>query len=545
MSIFLIANHSTQFIARELKTQLPESIVTEADYDSVIPSLMTLNQGIDHVVVLLDSSNIRTQFLSMENKHKGGFGTDWSRQMHMATKIASERASHIWLTMPPKLLGETTNAAIREDQFSFHLNQIQQSILALVKELVNVHIVDLETLMAYDGLGNCMDQKLKTLADHPYTLPFTRKLAIRIAELINIARGKVRKCCILDLDNTLWGGIIGDDGLEGIAIGRDGVGRIYHGIQLWAKSLRNRGIILAICSKNTESVAREPFESHPEMILRLDDIAVFVANWQDKASNIRYIQEVLNIGFDAMVFVDDNPMERALVKGALPEVCTPELPEAPELFLPYLESLNLFDNLGKGGESNHDRTKQYQAEALRVQNKNEAHSIEEFLEHLDMRASIQTPFSVNDHSRISELFLRSNQFNLTTIRYTEADLKKMAEDDSIHTFSFRLSDKFGDHGIISLVIAQAREQSLQIQAWVMSCRVLKRGMEQFVFNTLLASAEQFGCSTITGEYIPTVKNTLVRDLYPKLGFERLSPNQYSIRVDTAKPLPTSVQNELT
>ena len=375
-------------------------------------------------------------------------------------------------------------------------------------------------LVAEVGRGSAYDNKLRNMADHPYSLKFTRMLASKMAALHDLANGRVQKCCILDLDHTLWGGVIGDDGLDGIQIGRDGIGKAYREIQLWARELRRRGIILAICSKNTEHIAREPFQKHPDMVLREEDIAVFVANWEDKASNIRYIQEVLNIGFDSMVFIDDNPMERAqLSEQNLPEVMVPELPEAPEDYLPHLESLDLFNSLSKVPIDSADRTKQYQIEAKRVKEQQSSGSLDEFLSGLGMAAAVTTPFAAGDVARISELFQRSNQFNLTTIRYSEADVRELIQEDSCLTFSFRLEDKFGEHGIVSLVVAKITPAELQIESWVMSCRVLKRTLEQFVMNTLVQAAKKHGCNRVKGTYHPTPKNGLVKELFPQLEFK--------------------------
>lgn len=274
------------------------------------------------------------------------------------------------------------------------------------------------------------------------------------------------------------------------------------------------------------------------MILREEDIAVFVANWEDKASNIRHIQEVLNIGFDSMVFIDDNPMERAIVREQLPEVTVPELPEAPEDYLPFLESLHLFETLSKDAGISMDRTRQYRIEAERVQEKKKSKSLDDFLANLGMTAKVDSPFQHKDFSRISELFQRSNQFNLTTIRYSEGDVEQISNDAHRLSFSFRLKDKFGEHGIVSLVVARIEASDLIIEAWVMSCRVLKRSMEHFVLNTLQEAAQQHHCTQLIGQYLPTPKNALVANLYPELGFT-LKGERYVL--DTAeKPLPTHV-----
>lgn len=517
MELLLTANHSTQFLAKELAREGRGFRVQEADYDSILPTLLSASDT-GHIWVLLDTYNLRNQFQSLTPESREGFGQNWLDPIRKGIEFARQNQTQVWLTLPPIITAATTHATLRPDQFDFHLFSIRQGLTTLASQEAHVSMIDLQQLILRQGLDTAYDPKLRTLADQPYSLKFTRALAQEMTRVHHLAMGKVQKCCILDLDHTLWGGVIGDDGVEGIAIGRDGLGKVYREIQLWARELRRRGIILAVCSKNTESVARQPFQRHPEMILREEDIAVFVANWEDKASNIRHIQEVLNIGFDSMVFIDDNPMERAIVREQLPEVTVPELPEAPEEYLPHLESLRLFDTLSKVSPDGMDRTLQYQVEAERVKERKTSGSLDDFLANLEMTSTISSPFQTADFPRISELFQRSNQFNLTTIRYSESEVRHLASSENHLTFSFRLQDKFGEHGIISLVVAEIQPPELIIETWVMSCRVLKRTMEYFVMNTLIEAARKSKCHTIVGRFFPTPKNALVANLYTELSF---------------------------
>ena len=518
MEILLASNHSTQFIARELRQILPDEVIREADYDSILPTMLSTEMPA-HIWILIDSLNVRNQFFSLQEEERGDFGMTWINQIRTGIDHVGDQGGRITLTLPPAPPNACTHAMLRPDQIQYHIQTIRKGLANLTAENDHIQYLDLQPLISEVGRGNVYDSKLRNMADQPYSLKFTRMLATKMAALHDLAHGRVQKCCILDLDHTLWGGVIGDDGLDGIQIGRDGIGKAYREIQLWARELRRRGIILAICSKNTEHIAREPFQKHPDMVLREDDIAVFVANWEDKASNIRYIQEVLNIGFDSMVFIDDNPMERAIVRENLPEVMVPELPEAPEDYLPYLERLDLFNSLNKTSIDGVDRTQQYQIEAQRVKEQRSSGSLDDFLSGLGMTSEVTTPFASGDVTRISELFQRSNQFNLTTIRYSEADIKQLMRDKDCMTFSFRLQDKFGEHGIVSLVVAKITPLELQIESWVMSCRVLKRTLEHFVMSTLITAAHKHGCSRIKGTYIPTPKNGLVKDIYPQFEFE--------------------------
>ena len=298
------------------------------------------------------------------------------------------------------------------------------------------------------------------------------------------------------------------------------------------KKLKNRGIIICVCSKNDADKAREPFEKNPEMVLKLDDIAVFVANWDNKADNIRLIQSILNIGFDSMVFLDDNPFERNMVRENLPDVTVPELPEDPGDYLEFLYSLNLFETASYSGNDK-DRTRQYQEEAKRQSSAKAFANEDEFLASLNMKSEVKGFDSFNI-PRVAQLSQRSNQFNLRTVRYTDDQIKAMREDDSYACFSFTLEDKFGDNGLICVVILKkVDKETLFIDTWFMSCRVLKRGMENFTLNTIVDYAIANGFKTIVGEYIPTAKNGMVENHYTALGFIPMQDeNRRLFRLDT-------------
>ena len=252
------------------------------------------------------------------------------------------------------------------------------------------------------------------------------------------------------------------------------------------------------------------------MVLSLNDIAVFVANWGNKADNIRYIQSILNIGFDSMVFLDDNPFERNMVRTHIPEVLVPELPEDPSSYLEHLLELNLFET-ASFSEEDGNRTKQYQEEAGRVVAQRSFTNEDDFLTDLNMVSEIKG-FNKFNVPRVAQLSQRSNQFNLRTVRYTEDDIEKISFSKDHEPLSFTLKDKFGDNGLISVVILLKQKDTMFIDTWLMSCRVLKRGMENFTLNTIVKIAKENGFNTICGEYIPTSKNTMVQDHYAKLGF---------------------------
>ena len=407
--------------------------------------------------------------------------------------------------------------------FLFQLRKLNILLMEYAAETPNLHICDLSSIQNLLGKSAFFQPSVYINTAMVLSIGVLPQVAYKTLGIINAMQGKLNKCVVLDLDNTVWGGIIGDDGLENIQIGALGIGKAFSEFQYWIKKLKNRGIIVAVCSKNTEAIAKEPFEKHPDMVLKMDDIAVFVANWDNKVDNIRKIQGILNIGFDSMVFLDDNPFERNMVRENIPGLTVPELPEDPAEYLEYLYTLDLFETISYTGEDA-ARTQQYQVEAQRVTLFEKFTNEDDFLENLNM-VSIVEPFNKFNMPRVAQLSQRSNQFNLRTIRYSEAELEVLAASANHFTFTFTLEDKFGDNGLICVVILNKEgTDMLFIDTWLMSCRVLKRGMEHFTLNTLAAFAKDHDISFLKGAYIPTAKNGMVANHYRNLGFEQDGDN---------------------
>ena len=434
-----------------------------------------------------------------------------------------------------------------QDSFLFQLRKLNVELMDIATLDSRFHICDLSSIQNKFGRNLIYPASIYMTTEMLLSLEILPTVAFRVIDVIAAIRGSFKKCLILDLDNTLWGGVIGDDGMEKIRLGHGlGIGKAFTEFQEWIKKLQQRGIILAVCSKNTESIAKEPFEKHPEMVLRLDDIAVFVANWNSKVENIRYIQQVLNIGMDSIVFLDDNPYERNVVKEQIPALTVPELPKDPAEYLEYLYSLNLFETASYS-VADAQITKQYQVESKRAELKRSFASEQDFLKNLEMKSSVETPSDFNI-PRIAQLSQRSNQFNLRTVRYTEDDIRKIANNhDDYHCFSFTLEDKFGDNGLVSVVVLHRMDkESVFIENWFMSCRVLKRGMENFVLNTVADYAIKNGFTRLVGEYIPTPKNSLVQDHYTNLGFarqEKIEKQLFELDLSQFKPLQTFISTK--
>ena len=346
------------------------------------------------------------------------------------------------------------------------------------------------------------------------SMPF---VALHAANVVKAILGRTKKCLVLDLDNTLWGGIIGDDGVDSIQIGRETPeAEAYTAFQKYVLALKERGVLLAVCSKNEESAAKAGF-SHPDTILHLDDFVAFQANWENKDQNVRRIANTLNIGLDSLVFLDDNPMERAIVREHVPEVAVPEVTGGDVAsYIRAIERNGYFESVSIS-EDDRKRSETYHANQRRVEMEATASSYADFLVSLDMRAEI-APFRRIYYDRIAQLTNKSNQFNLTTRRFTQADIERMAEDSRYITLYGRLQDRFGDNGLVSVVIAEKEGKDVHIRLWLMSCRVLKRGMEEAMMEALAEKARSAGGEKLIGYYYPTAKNGMVRDFYSEHGF---------------------------
>jgi FkbH-like protein len=381
-----------------------------------------------------------------------------------------------------------------------------------------VDVLALDTRAARDGIVAWHNRELWHRAKQevtPAAAPMYGELVMR---LVAAHRGRSFKALVLDLDNTIWGGVVGDDGVEGLVLGQGSpLGEAFADFQHYARELSRRGVILAVCSKNDEKNALQPFERHPEMVLKRDDIASFVANWNDKPANLRAIAEELNIGIDALVFVDDNPFERDLVRRELPMVAVPEVSDDPTNYAQTLADAGYFEAVAITDEDR-ARSGQYQGNRQRDRLKASATDLRAYLRGLEMQL-LWRRFDRVGLNRTVQLINKTNQFNLTTRRYTEADVLSVMQDNSAFGAQLRLMDRFGDNGIIAIVIGRlVEEEAVLLDTWLMSCRVLGRQVEPTTLNLAAALARGLGARRLIGEYVPTAKNGMVKDHYAKLGF---------------------------
>lgn len=390
--------------------------------------------------------------------------------------------------------------------------------LRKLAETEGVDLLALDDWVMRDGIGAWHNPVMWHHAKQEVSPAAAPLYGDLVARLLAAKQGRAFKCLVMDLDNTLWGGVIGDDGMEGIVLGQGSpLGEAYVAVQEYARELSRRGVILAVCSKNDEANAVEPFEKHPDMVLRRPDIASFVANWSDKAGNIRAIAQELNIGLDALVFLDDNPFERNLVRQELPMVAVPEVSDDPTDYPRAIADAGYFEGLSVT-EEDRERTGQYQSNKAREALRASVTDLEGYLRGLEMQL-VWKRFDRIGLQRIVQLINKSNQFNLTTRRYTEEDVLAVMADPEAFGLQLRLLDRFGDNGVIAIVIGRKREnRDLYIDTWLMSCRVLGRQVEPTTLNLIAQEARKLGARRLVGEYVPTKKNGMVRDHYAKLGF---------------------------
>jgi FkbH-like protein len=529
VKLAILGDSATQFVAQAIRGMGVEYAIDirvfEADFNQIDQQIFDPDSelyqfDVDAVLVFESSHELLQKYNKRNPDNRNHFAEHVIAHIKqsIATLQDKTKAKIIFCNYTEEddhIFGQYANKTV--SSFIFQLRKLNFLLQDLAVQTANLYICDLSTIQNTIGREQFWSASVFTDTEMVVSIDALPYFAQAVVQTVCAFQGIFKKCLILDLDNTVWGGVIGDDGLDNIQIGLLGIGKAFTEFQYWIKKLQQRGIIIAVCSKNTEYIAKEPFEKHPDMVLKLADIAVFIANWENKADNIRKIQKILNIGFDSMVFLDDNPFERNMVKENIPQITVPELPEDPALYLDYLYSLNLFETVSYSGEDA-QRTQQYQDEAERAVFQETFTNEDDFLKSLNMVSDTKA-FDGFTIPRVAQLSQRSNQFNLRTKRYTEDDVKRIARSDEYFTLSFTLEDKFGDNGLICAVILKKQaDQTLFIDTWFMSCRVLKRGVESYVLNTMVDLAKENGYTTLLGEYIPTAKNEMVKKHYEKLGF---------------------------
>jgi len=547
--IAILSDNSCQFLKKAIRgygikksvnLSVWESPVDQIENQLFNPLSEFHKETFDITIIFESSHSLLNKFNATSSK-EGFSDTQFKTTKSRIKKLQETTQSKIILfnyyEISDQIFGN--NSSKNKTSFIYQLRRLNFLISEYSSTINGISILDISSVQNKMGSKKMFDSSLYINYGMVLNLDSLPTISKNIIDIILSYNSVLKKCLILDLDNTLWGGIIGDDGIENIKLGNLGIGKSFVDFQYWIKKLKERGIIICVCSKNNEDVAKNVFINHPDMVLSLKDISVFVANWDSKVDNIKNIKKTLNIGYDSIVFIDDNPYERDSVKENIPNITVPDLPEDPSNYLSFLYEENLFETISLSSIDK-DRTKLYQIEYERVKSKNNFTDLSDYMINLKMKSKVEllNPFNI---PRVSQLSQRSNQFNLRTIRYLEEDLVKIMNSDNSYGLVFDLKDRFGNLGIISFVILKMTSSNeVFIENWAMSCRVLERGMENFIINYLLKFCINKKIKTITSEYIKTKKNLLVENLFSKLGFEMLE-NKYFLNISQAMKLETKIK----
>ena len=401
-----------------------------------------------------------------------------------------------------------------------------------------IHLLDLDTIQAEYGVTASLDWRQWYLYRQPFKDAFLRRAAEKIVRMIAASRRAPKKCIVLDADNTLWGGIIGEDGLDGIAIGDEFPGSPYRDFQRLLLHWRSQGIFLAVASKNNEADLHEVFDRHQGMILKREHISAWAVNWRPKAESIPAIAKALNIGIDSLVFIDDNPMEIAQMRQAWPDVTSVQLPDEPAEILPFVQSLTCFDSLDRTDE---DRLR---ADMMLAEQSRKALgdlAIEEFQRALQLRIAF-SPADDSELGRVTQLINKTNQFNLTTIRRTLDEIRELSRSPRHRIYTLKVRDKFGDYGLTGVVIVDRQQgNEWAIDTLLLSCRVLGRGVEKALLAALAEDARGEGVLAITARFVPTEKNAPSKNFLPDQGFHHVADQNWRIAVDAVPALDSSIE----
>jgi FkbH-like protein len=532
--LLLVSNRTISFLAGNIEVAgaarglLIEAVETE--YDSVRslalnPSSVAPEGRFDAVFLLIDADFFLTHCDLLDSAAETQIKEDLRKQFdELVAGLRSKANAPVivsTIASPPALQHSSSDRAIAGTR-SRLIRAINDAIVDSAEAGRSI-VFDVAALAERIGSLTFFDPVQFNHTKTPFSMEAGVVVADAVTALIAAMAGRSGRALVLDLDNTLWGGVVADDGLEGIVLGQGSAGgEAFLEIQRYALELRRRGVVLAVCSKNMEDIAREPFRSHPDMLLREEHITTFVANFDDKATNIARIASELDLDPSSLVFLDDNPAERERVRSALPFVMVPEVGLEPAHFVRSLITSGYFEHLPLTADDTR-RVETYQARAEAKALQASIGDYDTYLRSLEMVMTI-SPFDAVGRARITQLIQKSNQFNLTTKRYTDTDIGEVEKDSGRIGWQVRLKDRFADHGMICVVIVNKNERNWEIDTWVMSCRVLERGVERGIMNELARLAIQAGVRKLIGSYRPTARNGLVKDFYTKLDFKIVTTN---------------------
>lgn len=544
LKIHILGQCTTAWLTSSLTSEAWASgvatTVSDGEYDSVIQDLTSLDQHIDIVVLLpwhqrLLARGQRSSDERIEDE-LATFRQAWS-MMPANTRLV--QVGYDWVHAGP--LGFQLGS--RYDGDVQLVRRMNQALIAALPS--DGYFVDLSQVSGDFGRRNFYDQRNYAWTKQPFSSEGVYELSHHLFAAVRAVTTGPKKVLVLDLDNTVWGGIVGELGPLGVELGDSPDGEAFRTFQTYAKGLKDRGVLLAVCSKNNPTDAREPFESNRDMVLSLDDIAAFEASWDPKPVAIERLAKTLNLGLDSFVFFDDNPAEREAVRQQLPMVEVVEAPQDPADYVSALEQGLWFESVSVTA-ADRERAQQYCAEQSRRAVQESTSSLPEYLTSLEMRASVRE-IDDADMKRVVQLLSKTNQFNLTTRRHTAEDVRQMIGTDKSLGLTLRLEDRFGDYGLVSVVIGVPNDDdpnALRLDTWLMSCRAIGRSVEYYLMNQVATRAAAIGVERLIGEYIPSAKNPQVAAFYSSSGFTSLSADeelsQFELELSQFQPCTTYV-----
>jgi FkbH-like protein len=515
--------------------------VKDGEYDQVLQELMQLTSDQAPAVIVVLPWNQRLLgggdrgVVERVDDELAFLKQVWAQVVRLKAKLV--QVSYDWVHPGP--LGYSLSS-----RRGGTVELVQRTNAALRAALpAGAYYVDLETVSAWRGKAEFYDERNYHWLKQPFSPAGLSLVGRHLATGVRALTSGRRKVLVLDLDNTLWGGVVGENGPHGIAVGGTGEGQAFTAFQKYAKRLKDSGVILAVSSKNNDADAREPFEKNEEMVLKLTDFASFHASWDPKPSRLRLMAKELNLGLDSFVFFDDNPVERERMRAELPEVTVVEAPVDPDLYIRALQESLAFEAVDVTS-ADAERTAQYQAESSRRASQESAASPEDYLASLNMKAEAQ-PVTEANLDRVVDLITKTNQFNLTTRRHSRAAVEEMVAASGSVAFAVSLADKFGDYGLIAVVLGtkgSGDENALRLDTWLMSCRAMGRTVEHWTLNHLTHLARELGYDAVNGEYLPTAKNVPVQTLLADFGFvpRKGRAGESMLKLSSYSDLPTQV-----
>lgn len=540
VSIALLSNVTVDLLVRQLnKTLKNEATFEHRNFNQYRQELLgadpwLINAKPNAVILLLDPEEWLQQAAGCDKKTLETIGANVAADIINLIESAKQKLpatsfliSSFFLPQGYNLPGLEYNS---DSSLHHFMQTVNQSLESFARAHSGIFIIDMGSFIATHGWNTLTDARLWVMGRIRYSAEGHELLAQWLASYVRPLFSTPRKVLALDLDNTLWGGVLGEAGVNGIALSDDGEGFAYKNFQRRIQVLQRLGVLLVINSKNNLSDVEEVWQKNPHMLLRREDFAYVCANWQDKASNLRSIAETLNLGLDSFVFIDDNPAERELIRRELPMVATPDFPESPELLCSLVDALarRYFNKLQLTAEDK-NKTAQYQARAAAESLKTSAASMDEYYAALEMKGGI-SPLTKENIARAEQLTQKTNQFNLTTKRYSAAQLENFcAEGGRIYLMS--LDDKFDRHGIVAMAMIKPTNNAIwEIDNFLMSCRVIGRTVEKALLAHIITEIRNMGATSLQGYFIATAKNQQVADFYPRMGFTELGKNFWSFEM---------------